>query len=426
MRKWILAALFLLALEIFFLPLLVSTRIGKPFFIRALEEKSHGQIAIGELQLSWFGPQIFRQVHWTHESATGTAEELQIDAPFWSFSGPFHLKNGSISYKNGQIEQIEGQIIENDFQLTGVTLQGRVALQGKVYSKLHFHISVDIKSFPLLVLDQQLEQLFGPTLDLKGCLALEPEKEGTIDLTLASPNITAHLNGSLTQQAIRLRDPLTASIRITPALTSLLLKDANPLFLSSLEAENPITLQLDPRDSLIPIPFTLDKLALQGTLAIGKAHCEVHSSIQTVIHLFKGVSAPQIPIWLAPFPFRIAHGTLEAGRMDALLADSIHICTWGDIDLINHHVHMFLGIPSDTLRKAFGIKNLPDTYTLKVPIRGTTQEPDVVTAPAVTKIAALVAGKQISKRGFLGGLTDLFRPKEDEDVPPAHHPFPWE
>lgn len=425
MRKWLIAVVLLLLIAIGFLPQIATTRIGKPFFVRALEKKSHAKVEVGELHFSWLGPQTFQQIRWTHDYATGTVEKLQIDAPFWSFSGPFKLNNGAITYRSGSVDHIEGQMEGNDFQFTGVTLQGHISLRGQVHSKLRFHITVDIKNFPLIVIGQHLDQIFGPALDLNGIISLEPGQQGRLDLDIASQNIAAKLRSHFAEHSILLREPLLASIRVTPELSALLLKDANPLFLSSLEAANPAALRIDP-NSLIPLPLSLEKLCLQGTFDLGQAKCRTTQTAQAIVRLLQATPSPQMNIWATPLPFRIDHGIIQTGRMDLLLANTLHVCTWGDIDLLNDHVHMFLGIPADTLRKAFGIKNLSENYVLTIPIRGTTKNPELVKGPAIATISALVAGKQISKKGFLGGLSNLIRPKEDENVPPAQRPFPWE
>lgn len=425
MRKWPIGIFLLLLIAIGFLPQIAATRFGKPFFVRALEKKSRAKVEVGELHFSWLGPQTFQQIRWSNDYATGTVEELQVNAPFWSFSGPFKLKNGSIAYQNGSVDHIEGQMEGNDFQLNGITLQGHISLRGQVYSKLHFQITVDIKNFPLLIVGQHLDQIFGPTLDLNGIISLEPGRQGRLDLDIASQNVAAKLRGHLSENSVLLREPLLASIRVTPELSALLLKDANPLFLSSLEAAQPATLRIDP-NSLIPLPFSLAKLRLQGIFDLGQARCRTTQTAQAIVRLLQAAPSPQMNIWATSLPFRIEHGIVQTGRMDLLLADTLHVCTWGEIDLLNDQLHMSLGIPADTLRKAFGIKNLSENYVLTIPIRGTTKNPELVKGPAIATISALVAGKQISKKGFLGGLSTLIHPKEDETVPPAKRPFPWE
>ena len=75
---------------------------------------------------------------------------------------------------------------------------------------------------------------------------------------------------------------------------------------------------------------------------------------------------------------------------------------------------MTLGIPSDTLKKAFGIKNLPKNYVMTMPIRGLTQKPEIVTGPAVAKIAALIAASQTK---FSESSSQTQRGKRDSASP---------
>jgi hypothetical protein len=430
-RKWlIIVPVLLIVLIIAFLPQIASTSLGKPLFVKALEQKSQAQVEIGSLRLSWFGPQQFHNLQWTHEAASGTIEELEIEAPFWTFSGPFKLKNGSIAYKGGRVEKIEGKIVGNDFNLTGITMKGYIALQGQIYSKLHFHLKIDVKEFPLIVIDQQLDQLLGPTLDLNGTISLEHGK-GSIDLTINADNLNTRVQGILTENSITLDKPLLAAIRLTPKVSALLLKDANPLFLTGMSAENQINLRIEKEDFYFPLPYSLEKLRVgAATLDVGRVKCQNGESLQTIISILKAErlsDATQMNAWFAPVTFSIVNGILQAGRMDALLADSIHICTWGNIDIVRDQIDMFLGLPADTLQQSFGIKNLPPSYVLKIKIRGTTKKPEIVKGPAVAKIAALIAAGQIPKKGILGGLADLIStPKEEKDVPPAKRPFPWE
>lgn len=301
MRRWLIALVSVFFVFAFFLPK-IATTVGKPIVLRALRAKTHAEMTIDSIHFSWFGPQIFHQIHWTQGLVTGTIEELQMQAPFWSFSGPLYLKNGTIVYGN----------------------------------TLHF----------------------------------------------ASQNIHAQWR----EHSITLQDPLTAEC------TGL-------SFLASLGTIDPITIQITTKDFFFPIPFSIEKCVAQGQLDLRQTQCPITPSLASFIRLLKATPSKQINIQFTPLPFRIERGHFEAFRMDALLADSIHVCTWGHIDLLHDQIHMFLGIPAKTLAKSFGIKNLRNNYTLTLPIRGTIKNPEIVKGPTLTKI---------------------------EDIPQAKRPFPWE
>ncbi|MBX7065751.1 MAG: hypothetical protein K1X28_00830 [Parachlamydiales bacterium] len=423
MRKWLIWFGILFLLILIFIPQIASTAIGKPLFVRALAKKSQADVQVDSLKLSWFGPQVFQGVSFQRDAVSGSFQELIIEAPFWKFSGAFQLKKGEISYQGGKVEQVEGQIVGNDFTLTGITLQGHISLKGQVYSKLHFHVQIDIKQFPLIVIDQKLDALLGPTLDLFGTISMD-EGKGNIDLSATAANGQTHLKGILTEQGMTLSAPLDASIRLTPEMSALLLKDANPLFVTGVSSANPVRLHIEPDGFFFPLPFSLVNLKVgNATLDLGKVRCQNGESLQTIVALLKAdllTRAPEMNAWFTPVSFQISGGVLKAGRMDALLADSIHICTWGKIDLVKDKLDMILGLPADALEKAFGIKDLPKNYVLKIPVKGTTKKPEIDKTAAAAKIAGLIA---IPKTGIFEGL---FSKKEEKDIPKPIRPFPWE
>lgn len=424
MRKWliILPLFSLLFLFLLFLPKIASTSLGKPLFVKALERKSEAQVQVESLSLSWMGPQDFHNIKWTHGQVTGTIEELKIEAPFWSFKGPFQLKNGMIDYKSGKIEQIQGQIEGNDVALTGVTQQGHISLKGKVYSKTEFNFAVDVKQFPIAAIDLRLEQALGPHLNCDGTIKLERGK-GAIHFSIDATNLKTELIGALTNSSLTLTEPLIASLKLTPALSSLVLQDPHAAFAS----ETAVTLRIEPKDFYFPLPFSLEKLKIgKAILDPGKIKCGNDLSLDIIMTLLKADSL-NLTAWFTPVALQLDRGHLQIGRMDVLFSNSIHLCSWGEIDLIKNKLDLILGLPADTLQQAFGIRSVVDNYVLKIQVRGTIQEPEIVKGPAVAKIAALVAAGQIPKKGLLGELTDFFpKVKMDKDVPPPKRPFPWE
>ncbi|HSX26675.1 MAG TPA: hypothetical protein VLE89_06685 [Chlamydiales bacterium] len=442
--KWLagtLAALLLLILLL--IPFIASSPVGKPFFIKAFEERISGKVEIGSLHLSWFGPQVFKKVHFTNSDIEGHLEELHSNVPLWSLSrldGAFTLKNGSFSfpsYDAGTLEEVNGHIQGNDFDLEGkANTSGQFSLTGKVYSKDHFEIAANLTNFPTAALDQLLKGhrlvflALGPTIDLSGTAALH-QNQGSVDATLTSSNIQTTLRANLTEHALTLREPLTATLSLTPEFSQALLSDINPLFLTGIRAKNPILLHL--AQCSFPLrPFSLEKLHAAGTLDMGQVLCRNGKSLASLIRFLKAKrlsDAKEMNAWFTPLSVHFENGTLHTGRMDALLADSIHICTWGNIDLIHDRLNIILGLPADTLSQSFGIQNLSENYVLKVPIHGSTQEPELDKGPAAAKIAALLAAQQIpgKKGGLLGGLVKVFTHANDEkDIPPANRPFPWE
>jgi len=424
-----------------FFPQIASVGFGKKIVVKSLERQFHGTLQIDSLSLSWLGPQKIRGLKFSRQDLQGSLKELETPAPLWSissqFNGPFFIHEGSIAFGSNRIEQINGQILDHDFTLSGITRQanqtGSISAQGKVFSKNQFDVTLNAIHFPTAVLDSFLEMkgsaidLLGASFNLDGTIA----NPGKVDLNLISDNGKANLKGKLESNTLTLTDPLNASFLLTEGVSKKWMQDANPLFVTSISSKSPILLRVSPQGFVCSFfPFSLEKLTIgQAVLDLGQTKCRIGKSIASILSLLNApTSSREINAWFTPLAFKLQGGWLRAGRMDVLLADSIHICTWGDIDLLKSQLHMFLGLPADTLRRAFGIKNLSETFVLKVPISGTTQDPEIEKGAAAAKIAAMVAGQNIPKKGeVFGGLVNQFiQIQEEKGVPPPNRPFPWE
>ena len=443
---WLIPTLLVLSL-ILLTPKIVSTSIGKPLLIRAFEARLKGNITIETAHLSWFGPQTFKNITYTNPDVVGQIDILESSVPFWALSDlgdSFHLQNGSFSfptYGGSQISQIGAKIEGSEVDATGATSQGGfLSLKGKIYSKEDFDIVADCKRVPSGALDPLfktkglLYQLLGPFFDLKGAMVYN-HGEGTLSFDLSSTQAQASLNAALTENALTLKEPFLATFRLTPELGAALSSRASPLLLTGVEGRDPIVFRIATKNFVFPLKlFSFEKLRVgNGTLDMGRIRATPGKSLRSLLKLLKSPNnSGQINVWFTPVSFQMEEGVIQTGRMDALLADAIHICTWGDIDIASDRLNLFLGLPAATLAQAFGLNNLPRNYVLKIPIRGSIQDPDIDTGAASSKIAAMVAAQQIPKVAgkpgkLFGGVLNLFAgPKEDEDVPPPNRPFPWE
>ena len=143
-------------------------------------------------------------------------------------------------------------------------------------------------------------------------------------------------------------------------------------------------------------------------------------------------------LWFAPLDFHIQNGILNCERTEILIADNFQVCLWGNVDFPNNYLDGILGLTSSCLRKAFGIRNLPDDYVLQIPLQGTLTDVKINKGKAAAKIGALLlwqqkgaAASSIDKGpggAFLGELLNKLGPLPggDQKAPPAKRPFPWE
>ena len=207
-----------------------------------------------------------------------------------------------------------------------------------------------------------------------------------------------------------------------------------PLF-TRIEGRSPILFHIATKNFLCPLhPFDWNHLQIgSATLDLGQVTVQSGPALQSLLKLLKNPRTKDtLPLWFTPVTFQMENGLIQAGRIDFLFAQSIHLCSWGNIHWAQNQLDLFLGIPADTLSHAFGLKHLPRNYVLKVPIRGTLQNPEIDTGAASSKIAAMITAQELPKIGGTGGkafgsfLKLLQSTKEDQEVPPPNRPFPWE
>ncbi len=454
MRKWIFVLIFVLFIGAA-IPFIFSHGPFKSLFLGYVGSRYQAIIQVDDLDLSWFGPQRFKKVKIQSPGLDGHIDKLTGSVPFWSLSklsrsmvlenGSFHVQapNKQPAYLDRVYAHISGATVH----ITGVTREenqsGEFTINGSAANPSLHNTDIDLKvnatRIPSLFVDRLLDAKgllaasLGPTFDCTGSAQVQNDA-GLVDLNLSATNAEATIRAAFTSTNITLKRPLLISFLLTPELSEKLLKNVNPLFLTGIQSKTPVLLRLSDRDFSFPLPFDIKKIRIaQGTLDMGQIKIRNGRSLASLMALLKSENLSnlkQMNAWFTPVEFSVRDGEVRTGRTDLLLADSVHLCTWGDINLARDQIDMSLGLPADTLSKAFGLKNLPSHYVLKIPIRGPTQDPDIETGPAAAKIAALLAAQNLPKKtGAFGGIVNLFAPvalDDSSDVPPPKRPFPWE
>ncbi|MBS0626250.1 MAG: hypothetical protein JSS32_09390 [Verrucomicrobia bacterium] len=453
MRRWfwLIALLVILAAFIFLFPFIASTPNGRWLFIKFAEKKTGAKIEMASLQLSWMGPQKFEGVKFQGPKIDGSWESLSTQSPLWKLSklqGEFVLTGGNFSFhtlSQAQIENVQATIQGTEFTAIGRTRQGNTIgsfqIQGTA-EKLpsDFSLEGNVTSMPTLIVDQLadakglLVEAFGPTFSAQGSITSK-QRAGSLDLSFTSPNGKSDIHGDFDGKNLTLRQPLTLSLRLSSALSAALLKDVNPLFLTGAQARDPIQLRVQPDQFSFPYArFEWKNLSVgQATLDMGRVRVQNGSTLQSIMSLLQNSrfrDNREMNAWFTPVDFQIKNGVIDSGRLDALLGDSVHVCTWGRINMNTDQLDMYLGLPADTLSNSFGIQGFNPDYVLKIPIRGTTKNPELQSGPAAAQIAAMAAAQNLPlpKAGKIIGkvFSAAAQLKNDPEVPPAKRPFPWE
>jgi hypothetical protein len=289
--------------------------------------------------------------------------------------------------------------------------------------------------------DSPFTSLFGQNFD--GTLTTKLQNwTGPLRLNLHSPNARVSVDGELISGTLTLHEPIQAQVLMTPEISTLFLEEVNPLSISGISSKEPITLEIGANGFSFPVyPFDASKLTIPNfRLDLGNLACRNEGNINVALGLLKSYhlgKGKDLHLWFTPIDCQIKQGLIHCERTEILIADTYEVAVWGTIDLVKDRVHMVLGLTASCLKKAFGIKDLPEGYVLQIPMTGRTNNVRINTKKATAKVALLLAWQQKDLAGAaaggpfgaaVGGLLNKFvqLPDFDAKAPPAKRPFPWE
>jgi hypothetical protein len=346
-------------------------------------------------------------------------------------SSPQSVKNGSISL-TGKLAQtlndagtFDPSLLTGSFQLKAQQLPSR---------------ALDIIARARGRTDFPFTTVFGDMINAVMSLDLK-NFGGPVALNINTPMTRVDLEGHLANGALLLNKPLYVQMKITPEISKLVLKEVNPLNLSYVYSQAPVTLEIPADGFYFPLyPLTLAKITIpEATIELGKVACRNEGNVNITLGLLKTKQfdkSGELSLWFAPIDLSVKKGAVAIDRTEILLADTFDICIWGNVDLAQDYVDTVLGLTAQTLSKAFGIKNLPEDYVLTIPMKGPSDNVQINTNKATAKVALLLAWQNTNTAGSSGGSAGAFvgqflgkiatLPDSKAKVPPAKHPFPWE
>lgn len=303
-------------------------------------------------------------------------------------------------------------------------------------------LDVDASSIPLSLLTppkkrEIMEAALGQSMTARGSLYLDRMKQGKLKADLKTRNFSCSCDGQVKGGVFTLQAPATASFVVTKRIGEAMFSDVHPLLATVIHSEDPIKVRIDPAGTSIPLRhFSLSGISIPNiTVTTGKFQVQNTGVLKIILALLKqGKSASKetLDVWMTPLFFSMDRGVLKCSRADALVADDVHLITWGNVDLVGQQIDMTIAIPTDVLQK-LGLQIVTSTPErgLQIPIRGTPSSPKVDTKRATAKLAGatIVSGARNEKMQILGTLVQAAASVGEVDQPippPTTQPFPWE
>ena len=317
--------------------------------------------------------------------------------------------------------------------------------QGLTPSSTHLSSTVDIDRFPTRLLDiaapgkgELFEEAIGKTIRLTGAVAVDELKSGTAKFDLSAKNCSAHFNGAIQNGMLTLKEAADASLALTKETGAALLKDVSPLLATAVKSEKPIRVTVDPKGTTIPLsPFLLSKVQMPKITAdLGKIVVKNGGALKVILAILgmgNAANGGDLDVWLTPLYLAFHGGKLTCQRADALVADKLHIITWGEVDLVGDRINMIVAVPEESLAR-LRLKILTPTpgRGLQIPITGSPSNPDIDTKRATARLAGAGIMNNVPdpRLQILGGLIQAAATavgEPDQPIPPpTTTPLPWE
>lgn len=321
--------------------------------------------------------------------------------------------------------------------LASLSFQNKKTEEGKL--ALHSKIDAKVSKFPSLLFDMGFglsglksapPSLFlGDEIDATLQASLK-DLNGTLDFEVTSNACQGHLHGLISNNVLKLIEPIRAKIAITPALAEHFLANMN---ISLLSSSSPVELFIDSKGFYFPInPYSLDRFQIRsGKIDLGEITCKNKGNPEDIGGFFKLnlSSSTPVSLWFAPIDFSLSNATLHLDRTEVLYNRGYEIAFWGKILLGEQKVKMTLGLTEQSLQKALGIHGLPRSFVLQIPMEGPLNDVRVNKELATARIALLVAKTSglTNYGGIWGGIASALNEFANDQtmVPPPKPPYPW-
>lgn len=416
--------LILIVIPILLLPKILEISPFSNLIVQQIEKTIHSPCTIERFKLSWKAPQQIENLKVSKDNLQITLPSVIIKNNFFNFlfkSKTIEIKKGSIEEGSNAIFNISASIDQSNYKLNAKTkvagLDGFVEGSSSIFENKKF-IDINCSNVPTSI-SYKLIKLLYPNLSKYNLLLLGDyfstkalvqlkDMEGPIELVFTAPNLETKASFLVQNNEIKLQKEFI--------LHAFLTKETNDILFSN----SKMTLKIAPEGFNCPID-NLRKINIErGLLDLGIITAKNVKELANLSNFIK-IKRKEMEFWFAPVDFSLKNNILKVRRLDFLVNNAFHFCAWGTIDILNQFVDGIFGITAQALEQAFGIKNLPEDYVIKIPVRGYFKSLKIDTAAASKEISGLVASQAI--QGIMG---IPLLPKSSPDVPPPNLPFPWE
>lgn len=276
---------------------------------------------------------------------------------------------------------------------------------------------------------EPLDALLGSTVDIQLSSRLDAMR-GVTSVKVQGQHSRLNIDAEIANGYLTLTQPLEGTIDVTPELSKHFLNFLNPLLVTAVASDHPISIRIEPANFRLPVAFwALEEVEIgSATIDVGRVTATEGGSLSSLLQFLKQGRSGHHSLWFTPQYLSLHQGILHVERVDYLIDDALRIATWGQVDLLKDKVDITVAVMASTLGRAFHLTALPQSDMLLLHMRGSTSHPRIDTKQVASNIATLITKHHANQSvPFLKDILSLLTGPSNKNVPPpTASPFPWE
>ncbi len=341
------------------------------------------------------------------------------------------LTIGGTNLAEGIIAQLRSASQMGTAPAGGIELTSSVRAASSAAEDRRYGLRGEMKGAPVAIIDAlarmdgKLVAALGPAMDLHLDLADAHAGGGTLAASFTTPNGTLAIPKADLRDntlVIEAANPVSASLEVTPEMSSTLLTNVNPLLYDVRKKAGPIAFNA-PR-LVLPLDGDVSKLDGQFTLDLGQLYVPTKGILGEFLGQLKpktDQSEPdRVETTIPPITGRISKGVLQYDQF-IMQSQAFEITTSGKVDLVNRKLDLLASVPLIGWKSVFAdmtkiapafLTDIPLNVPFYLVVRGPIDKPEIKPDPKGAKRVADEFFKNIGGNLIDNVIDDLFKPKK--------------
>lgn len=312
----------------------------------------------------------------------------------------------------------------------GIDLSGLVKAATSRPEDRRYNLSGTMRGVPVAIvdalaqLDGQLVAAVGPSMDMQLNLAEAHRNGGAMTASITTANGTLNIPRADLRDntlVIEAANPATASLEVTPEMSTTLLRNVNPLLYDVRKKAGPIAFNA-PR-LVLPLDGDVSKLGGEFTLDLGQLYVPTQGILGEFLGQLKpradATEVDRVETLIPPITGRIVKGVLEYDKF-IMQSQAFEITTSGKVDLVKRRLDLLASVPLIGWKSVFAdmtkiapafLTDVPVNVPFYLVVRGPIDKPEIKPDPKGAQRVADEFFKNFGGNLIDNALENIFKPR---------------